>query len=428
MSDTLPPSTRAIHAAFDFAGRNSGRLTLGVLAAVLAVFLASGFYVVKKEELGVRTRFGRVIDDNVEPGWHYCIPIIEKTHVRKVLRIEARQVASSDAGTVNFTILSGDTNLLEIGVAVQYRIDNLRNFLFASDDPIRILTMLIREELVQIIGQNFIDLILTLNRNIIQQHLEEAVGDDLERNDIGLELVALNIVDVRPVEDTRAAFRDVSDALADKAHAVSNANRDRERFLARSRGQAEAILMDARAKATERVVQASSSAEAFLDLLGEYRQQPDQVAITRYWQRMRTIFRDASLAAVNPSSESTIDINMIDGLAGATPAEMIQLPPAAADRPLLAAARQPGGHSIETVEEDKFLVSGRFHSRSAERDDLSIARPRSLIFDSPSIFTHQRVRNDPPPATEQPFTRPVVETIAEEEPPADVDQDEAPTE
>ena len=424
MSDTRPSSTRAIHAAFDFAGRNGGKLALGLVGAVLAVFLASGFYVVKKEELGVRTRFGRVIDDNVEPGWHYCIPVIEKTHVRKVLRIEAYQVASSDAGTVNFTILSGDTNLLEIAVAVQYRIDHLRNFLFAADDPIQVLSMLIREELVQIIGQNFIDLILTLNRNIIQQHMEQAIGEDLERHDIGLELVALNIVDVRPVEETRAAFRDVSDAIADKAQAVSNANRDRERFLARSRGQAEAILMDARAKATARVAQARSSGDAFLELLGEYRRQPTQVTITRYWQRMRTIFRDASLAAVNPGSESTIDINMIDGLAGATPAEMVQLP-SAGDRPLLAATQPPGQHTVETVEDDKFLVSGQFHSRSAERDDLTIARPRSLIFDTPSIFTHQRVKNDPPPPTDQPFTEPMVETLAREEPQVDEQQEQA---
>ncbi|MCY4477013.1 MAG: protease modulator HflK [Gammaproteobacteria bacterium] len=424
MSDTRPPSTRAIHAAFDFAGRNGGKLALGLVGAILAVFLASGFYVVKKEEIGVRTRFGRVIDDNVEPGWHYRIPVIEKTHVRKVLRIEAYQVASSDAGTVNFTILSGDTNLLEIAVAVQYRIDHLRNFLFAADDPFQVLNMLIREELVQIIGQNFIDLILTLNRNIIQQHMEQAIGEDLERHDIGLELVALNIVDVRPVEETRAAFRDVSDAIADKAQAVSNANRDRERFLARSRGQAEAILMDARAKATARVAQARSSGDAFLELLGEYRRQPAQVTITRYWQRMRTIFRDASLAAVNPGSKSTIDINMIDGLAGATPAEMVQLP-SAGDRPLLAATKAPGEHTVETVEEDKFLVSGQFHSRSAERDDLTIARPRSLIFDTPSIFTHQRVKNDPPPPTDQPFTAPMVETLAEEESQVDKQQEQA---
>ena len=419
MNDTLPPSTRAIHAAFDFAGRNSGKLTLGVLGAALAVFLATGFYVVKKEELGVRTRFGRVIDANVQPGWHYCVPIIEKTHIRKVLRIEGYQVASSEGGMVNFSILTGDTNLVEVAVAVQYQIDNLRNFLFATDDPIQVLTMLVREELVQIIGQNFIDLVLTLNRNIIQQHIEEAVAEELEHTDIGVELVALNLVEVRPVEETRAAFRDVSDATADKAQAISNANRDREYFLARSRGQAEAVLMDARAKATERVAQASASADAFLELLNEYRQQPAQVAITRYWQRMRTIFKDASLAAVNPGANSTIDINMIDGLGGVSPAEMLLVPPAGAERPLMSARTRRGEHTVETVDEDKFLVSGQFHSRSAERDDLAIARPRSLIFDSASVFAHQRVKSDPPPATDQPFTEPIVETLAKEEPPVD---------
>lgn len=428
MNETLPPSTRAIHAAFDLVSRNSGKLTLGVLAAALAIFLATGFYVVKKEELGVRTRFGRVIDANVEPGWHYCLPIIEKTHVRKVLRIEGYQVASSEGGTVNFTILTGDTNLVEVAVAIQYQIDNLRNFLFATDDPIQVLTMLVREELVQIIGQNFIDLVLTLNRNIIQQHIEEAVAEELEHTDIGVELVALNIVEVTPVEETRAAFRDVSDATADKAQAISNANRDREYFLARSRGQAEAVLMDARAKATERVAQASASADAFLELLNEYRQQPSQVTITRYWQRMRTIFKDASLAAVNPGGDSTIDINMIDGLGGVSPAEMLLGPPAGAERPLLSATTRPGEHTVETVDDDKFLVSGQFHSRSAERDDLAIARPRSLIFDSASIFAHQRVKSDPPPATDQPFTEPIVETLAKEEPPVDGQQAQAGSE
>ena len=415
MNDSLQPSTRVIYAAFDFYRRNRGRILLGILGIGLLVFLGSGFYVVKKEELGVRTRFGRVVDDNVQPGWHYIVPLIEKTQVRKVLRIDAYQVASREGGTANFTILSGDTNLLEVTIAIQYRIDNLRNYLFASSDPVQILTMLAREELVSIIGQNFIDLILTLNRNLIQGHLEQSIAEELERNDIGLELVALNLVDVSPIEETRAAFRDVSDAIADKAQTISNANRQSERFLARSRGQAEAMLMDARAKAMARVTQAGSSAKAFLELLAEYRKSPTQVTITRYWQRMRTIFRDASLSAVNPGASSTIDINMIDGLAGTTPPEIFQPPE---ERPLLAATTSGARdetHSLETVASDKFLISGQFHSRSAERDDISAARLQSLIFDMPSVFSHRGVKSSAAPAARQANTAPMVETIPEEE-------------
>ena len=396
---SLPPSTRVIYAAFDFLGRHHRRILEWVAAAVVAGFLASGFYVVKKEEQGVRTRFGRVVDANIGPGIHYCIPVIEKTYVHKVKRIIRHQVSSKEGDTVNFTILSGDVNLLEVDVALQYKIDNLRNYLFVTSDPLAMVTMISREELVNILGQNFIDLILTSNRNIIQSKLFERITERLASRDIGIELVSLDILDVRPIEETIAAFRDVSDAFADRVKAVSDANRKREQLIAHSRGQAKAMVINAKAKARERVVQAKSTAGAFSALLAEYRKQPAHVGITRYWDRMRKIFAEASLAAVNPGNQSAIDINMIDGAGGFTPAHMaLEAPPSSEkieDRPLLSTATMQNVHAIESIHADKLLLDGQFHQTRAERDHMSIANPRSLIFDTPSIFSHRHVSGKP---------------------------------
>ncbi len=400
MSDAtqLPPSTRIIHAVFDYAGKHKTRiLALGVALALL-MLVASGFYIVKKEERGVRVRFGKVVTAEVEPGLHYRIPLIERVHVRKVMRIERQLIASQGgaSGSAAFTILSGDTNLLEIDLVVQYRIENLRDYLYASSDPHRLLAMVARERLVDIVGRNFVDLIFTQNRDYIQRHLTEGTAFHLEQYGIGVEIVSLNIVDVRPIAETVAAFRDVNDALAERMQAVSNAHRLREQLLARSRGQAEALLLSAKAKAVERMVQARASSTAFSALLGEYRVQPEQVAITRYWQRMRTIFAEAHLAAVNPDAESTIDINMLDGIAAypptAVPPDVMAaaVPDESADRPLLTTLRPPGMHTIETVDADKPLLDGQFHEPLAERDH-GAAHPRSLLFDTPSIFRHRHV-------------------------------------
>ncbi len=414
-----PPSTRAIYASFDFVGRHRRRLIEGFVAVIVLIVLASGVYVVKKEEQAVVTRFGKVIKPEVGPGVHYCVPIIDRAHVSPVKRIVRYQVSSNDGGQVNFTILSGDTNLLEIDLALQYRIDNLRNFLFASTAPRTIVTMLAREELVNIIGQNFIDLILTSNRNIIQRHLFDAVTRHLESRDIGVELVALEIVDVRPIAETLDAFRDVNDAIAERMQAVSQANRKREQLVLRARGQADALVMNARANARERVVQARSSAGAFTALLEKYREDPPQVAITRYWQRMRTIFSEASLSAVNPGNQSTIDINMIDGVSGFPPA-VAALPEApapsekAVDRPLLASTAVTNIHRIETVEKDSPAMDGQFHRERAERDHLQSARPRSLIFDTPSIFAHSHVPRQGKTVEAESNQKPMVEVIAEE--------------
>ena len=415
--EPTPPSTRAIYAAFDFFVRNRRRIVAGVLTVAVLFGLSTGFYIVKKEEQGVLTRFGKVVDAEVGPGWHYCIPLVEQVHIRKVKRILGHRIASKQGSTVNFTLLSGDTNLLEVDVALQYRIDNLRSYLFASSDPLRLISMLVRQELVHAVGQHFIDLIFTSNREIIQRHIFSSVTDVLEARDIGIELIALNIIEVRPIEETVFAFRDVNDAIAESAQAQSHANRKKERLLARTRGQAEGLVMSARAIGRERLVQARSSAGAFLALLNEYRKDPQQVAITRYWQRMRTIFTEASLSAVNPSNASTIDINMIDEGRGVSPVEIaLGAPPEdeRIDRRLAASTSEPSVHAIETVDADRHLLSGQFHKSRTERDHVSTASPRSLIFDTPSIFPHRhapgRGQLTGQPATEQPMT----EVISEE--------------
>ena len=417
--ETLPRSTRAIYASFDFVGRNWARMLIlsGVLG--LAVFLATGLYIVKKEEQAVLTRFGEVVNAEVGPGVWYRIPIIETAHIRPVKRIARLEVASKSGGAVNFTILSGDTNLLEVDVAIQYVIDNLRDYLFAAAEPQKLMTMLIREGLVDAIGSNFIDLIFTSNRSIIEEHLFEDIAERVAAYEIGVEIAALTIVDVRPIDETLAAFRDVNDAIAERTQAESEANRRSERFLARTRGQAEALILNARARARERLGQAQSAAEAFRVLLAEYRSQPAQVAVTRYWQRMRTIFAQASLAAVNPGDASTIDINMIDGV-GVPPLDLAVAARHAAGaeagdgRALLASTAPRDLHAGGDVEMDQLTMDGRFHDRSAERDHLTSALPRSLIFDSPSIFAHGHVGDTGPAVERRPAQKPLVDTIPEE--------------
>lgn len=414
MSETdghkLAPSTRAIYAAFDYASLHKERLLNALAAALILGVLASGFHIVKKEEAGVVLRFGKVIESHSEPGIHYHIPLIDRVYVHPVKRIVSHRVASNEDGTENFTILSGDPNLFEVDVMLQYTISNLRDFLYAAHDPLDLMTYTTREQLVDIMGQNFIDLIFTTNREIIERHLFEQTASELGALGIGIELVALSLVEARPIEETVAAFRDVSDAIAESIEAVSNANRRREKLILRSRGQAQALVLAAQARAREREVQADSSAAAFSELLAAYRQQPTQVAITRYWQRMRTIFADATLQAVNPAGVSSIDINLLDGAAPSAHAEAAVARASAgpSDKPLVS-TDQARTHGLENVDMDGGLLDGRFHDPHSERDHPPSANPRSLIFDTLSIFEHSDVTERGRAILQQADTTPMVE-------------------
>ena len=398
-TEELAPSTRIIHAVFDYVAARRTRIVAWLALLAAAAVLSSGIYVVKKEERAVLTRFGKVVDAEISPGMHYAFPLVERAHVRKVRRITRRNIATlDDGGNMSFSILSGDTNLFEVDVALQYRIGNLRNYLYATADPDTVLTLIVREHLVDIMGGTFIDLIFTSNRDVIESDLFDVVKAYLDANDIGLELLELSIVDLHPIEETVAAFRDVSDAIAESIETVSKANTRTERFLARSRGQAEAVVMSARVRAHERRQQAESSAQVFADLLEAYRSQPASVTVTRYWQRMRSIFQDATLSAVNPGGPSMIDINMIEGFVpGVAGLPGVVGAPAKPDanmagaRVSLSTASDRSAHVLENMEADRFLLEGRFHSSGRERDHLGLANPRSLLFDDLSIFRHSHV-------------------------------------
>ena len=412
------PSTRIIHAVFDYMGHRKTVLLAALAAVVVLAFLADGVYVVKKEEQAVLTRFGKVVDPKILPGIHYAFPFVERAHVRKVTRITRRDVGTRDeTGKVSFSILSGDVNLFEADVALQYRIGNLKNFLYATADPEAVLTLLVRERLIEIMGKHFIDLIFTTNREIIQTLLFKDTTAYLKDHDIGIELLALNIVDVRPIEETVAAFRDVSDAIAEGIQSVSDANRRMEKLLARSRGQAEAVVMNAKARARERRLQAESSAKIFADLLVAYRSQPSSVTVTRYWQRMRNIFREATLSTVNPGNASSIDVNMVEGFVpGVGHAPAAAGPAAGPARQNLAGARRAlstvsegSGHGLEDVDSDRFLMDGRFHASRGERHHLSTAKLRSLIFDDLSIFSHRHVAPTGVAAAAERNEKPLVE-------------------
>ena len=421
---SLPYSTRIIYAMFDKASAFGwNRLFWSVIALSIVAVLASGFYIIKKEEQGVLVRFGKVVDENLGPGIHYRVPFIYEAHIRKVKRIVRVPIVSEGTGgDTHVTLLSGDTNLVEVDVAVQYKIDNLRNYLHAVSDPVMLMTMLVREEMVNIVGQNFIDLILTSNRSIIERHLHDYLAGRLETIDIGIELVDLNIVDIRPIEETVEAFRDVNDAISERMQSISNANLRREKLVARTKGQTEAIVMDAEATARERVLQAESSAGAFSRLLDEYTKQPAQVGITRYWQRMRTIFAEANLAAVNPGNDANIEVNLVDGGTRLTPVEMAfdspealsAVGPDSLDRPVYSTL-PPNIHRYENIDRDGFLIEGRFHSRNTERDHLPVARPRSLIFDTPSIFSHGHVATSSTDTANQSGEKAMVDTMHDEE-------------
>ncbi|MGH7965294.1 MAG: protease modulator HflK, partial [Candidatus Binatia bacterium] len=176
-----------------FPGGKKLWLALAVLIPLL--WLATGFYVVGPGERGVVLLFGGVVDQT-EPGLRYRLPWPLQSHsvvdIAQVRRAEVgfRTAADADMGrgargsarTVpqEALMLTGDENMVELQLFVQYRIQDPVKFLFHAYEPENILHTSAEVALRSAVGRNTIDHTMTEGRVEVQEQAKVALQELLD--------------------------------------------------------------------------------------------------------------------------------------------------------------------------------------------------------------------------------------------------------
>ncbi len=95
-----------------------------------------GIYIVQTDQQGLVTQWGKVVEPRVFPGIHYALP----WPIDKVYKLKVRELRRSVVGgeipdtvlgrtqTATSEFFSGDQNLLNIRVVVQYSVSNPKDF------------------------------------------------------------------------------------------------------------------------------------------------------------------------------------------------------------------------------------------------------------------------------------------------------------
>ena len=108
----------------------SGGLVSGLVVAVVVIWGFMGFYIVDEAERGVVLRFGKVLDDTVQPGLHWNPPIVDEVNLVNVSELNAKTYQ-------NRAMLTTDENIIDIEVTVQYRIQDPVKYVIAVQNPER---------------------------------------------------------------------------------------------------------------------------------------------------------------------------------------------------------------------------------------------------------------------------------------------------
>ena len=298
-----------------------------IVKIIIAIYFLSGIYIVKSGEAAVVTRFGKVVSPKVSEGLHYRLPWpVDKETIVNVSEVRRESVGLPSPEPEHpkhmeqpgkLQVLSGDTNIIDYEVIVQYQVRDPADYLFNIDyAAYQTVRDAVRAAVTKISAETAVDNILTSERQSVLNRLQKETQTLLDSYNSGLAIVSVNFQKAYPPDEVADAFRDVSSAREDKSKTMNEAEGYKNSIIPEARGQAQKLITEASSSAQAQINEASGSAVAFTGILAEYKTNSsiygEQVTRFRlYLERMEKIFPRVIAYIVKPGER--INLKLLEG-------------------------------------------------------------------------------------------------------------------
>lgn len=285
-----------------------GSRGLGFLAlGLVALWFASGIYILQPAEKGVVTQFG-AYKHTTDSGIHWRLPwpfqAVQRVDVKRIRTVRLRDQP----------VLTQDENIVDLDLAVQYTIKSASDYIFRVRDPDSTLQEVLESAVREVVGQTNMEPVITTGRDLVGISTRDTLQLVLDDYGAGIEVTAVNLERAQPPEQVQAAFSDAIKAREDRERFINEAEAYRNAVLPQARGEAQQILEQALAYKAQVEKAAEGESRRFTALLEEYEKAP---AVTRdrlYLEAMEAVLSNTSKVIMDSNEGNSLMYLPIDKL------------------------------------------------------------------------------------------------------------------
>lgn len=288
----------------------------GLIVLLAAVWIGSGVYRVDAQERAVILRFGKYVQ-TTGPGynWHLPFPI-----ERKIIVNVSRQYSVTD----DASMLTSDTNLVEVKSAVQYTQPDPLKLLFKVRDVEETLTQVSESAMREAIGQASLDKALAFDPSITDR-ARILLQRTLDNYDMGVRILSVNLTDVNVPEAVQDAQRDAIKADKDRQRYQQEAELYRNDVLPRARGAAAKELQDAAAYKLQVIALAQGETARFSQVLAQYEHAPAVTRERMYIETMENVYKNSRKVVMDTKGGNNMMYLPLDKMISTSP-QSVTLP------------------------------------------------------------------------------------------------------
>jgi membrane protease subunit HflK len=244
----------------------------------LVAYLLTGVAQVRPEERAVVRRFGRVVarpGPGLWVGLPYGIDRLDRVPIATVRRVSVGYRPESIEETPPGQFLTGDQNLVNLQVAVDYAVgeepDDLERFVLQQDRTDGAIARETEAALAEWVAGRTVDDVLLTGNAALPGWVVKRVQGRLEPLRLGVRVRQASVAYLAPPDEVRSAFEDVNAAQTNARAQEQRAHQEAARLGRDAEATAYQLAQQAQAYATTKAALAKAEADAFTRRLEQYR-------------------------------------------------------------------------------------------------------------------------------------------------------------
>jgi membrane protease subunit HflK len=242
----------------------------------------------------------------VPSGVHWTWPVpIARVYMLRPRETKRLTLGLDGVEPVNRSqFLTGDRNVLNIRVVVQFAISDPVAYLFRTDDVNTLVATATRGALAQVVAGRHVDDLLTTEKVAVQESVQAVADATITRYDCGVTVLGVVLDTIVPPDEVVDAFRLVAAAREDGDRIVREAETYANGVVPVARGDAAKSGEEAQAYNNQVVNAALGEAARFTGLATEYAKAPRETSTRLYLETMDEVLPkiDKTIVGANPKS------------------------------------------------------------------------------------------------------------------------------
>ena len=300
-----------------------GKIIIPIIIIFLALIgIKSTFYTVGPDEEAVVIRLGKYMG-TYPPGLHFKFPfgidqninvktkrVLQEEFGFRTRNLQSRRTLYSETSQEDESLmLTGDLNVADVEWVVQYQIADPFKYLFQTKAPIRNIRDISESIMRRVVGDRLVTEVLTTGRVEIATQAKVLMQNVLDRYDMGIKIVTVELQDVNPPELVKPSFNEVNEAKQEQEKVINQAEEAYNKVIPEAKGKAEKMISEAEGYANALINKSLGDAEKFEAIVKAYNRAPVITKRRIYLETLEELFnRMDDVIIVDPKVKGVLPI------------------------------------------------------------------------------------------------------------------------